>query len=169
MLLQSINIIKPTVTSRLQRNDSKTSKPTIYQSVFQKTENSTPINPYAKEYWESDEKYKSLTEEQYNNNFALINKNLAEKGKLKRSSEIKDDEGNLIHSSMIKDKRRLPHEYQPLLPDDETARLIEHAKNVGLDDATLERIHLEQRLIYNECRSIIRNRTDMNEYINHTL
>ena len=41
--------------------------------VFQKIENSTPINPYAKEYWESDEKYKSLTEEQYNNNFALIN------------------------------------------------------------------------------------------------
>ena len=39
---------------------------------------------------------------------------------------------------MIKDKRRLPHEYQPLLPDDETARLIEHAKNVDLDDATLE-------------------------------
>ena len=70
---------------------------------------------------------------------------------------------------MIKDKRRLPHEYQPLLLDDETARLIEHAKNVDLDDATLERIHLEQRLIYNECRSIIRNRTDMNEYINHTL
>ena len=65
--------MEPTVTSRLQRNDSKTSKPTIYQSVFQKTENSTPINPYAKEYWESDEKYKSLTEEQYNNNFALIN------------------------------------------------------------------------------------------------
>ena len=40
--------MEPTVTSRLQRNDSKTSKPTIYQSVFQKTDNSTPINLYAK-------------------------------------------------------------------------------------------------------------------------
>ena len=107
-----------------------------------------PINPYAKGYWERDNKYASLSEEKYNHNFKVINKKLAKEGKLKRIGDIDSI------------KQGLPHQHQitPLVPDDETARLIQHAKNIDPDSSTLERIHLDQMFMQTQKNAVMRQR-----------